>query len=88
MSEKYINDIVDEIYKIVTSSGSWPNNFDIDQKVAILTNIQSFYESKDTHDGYARCAQIQRMIRILNVYKTKTMRSHLSGSNQNNITLN
>ena len=79
MTEKYIDNMVDDIYVIITKRGNWPNEFDADDKIKFLKTIQMFYENKDTQDGYVRCAKIQKMIRIINVYKTR-LQSLSSGS--------
>lgn len=71
MSENYIDNIVDEIYLIITKKGDWPFSLNIDDKLKFLKTIQTFYETKDTKDGYARCARIQRMIRLIEAYKSR-----------------
>jgi hypothetical protein len=68
MTDKYIDNIVDDIYGIITRKGNWPFSFNADDKIKFLKTIQKFYEKKDTHDGYARCAKIQKMIGILEAY--------------------
>jgi hypothetical protein len=71
MSEKYIDNIVDDIYGIITKRGKWPFSFNADDKIKFLKTIQSFYVKKDTHEGYARCAKIQKMIGILEAYNAQ-----------------
>lgn len=71
MSEKYIENIVDDIYGIIIKRGNWPFSFNADDKIKFLKTIQSFYVKKDTHEGYARCAKIQKMIDILEVYNAR-----------------
>jgi|688.fasta_scaffold314378_2 hypothetical protein len=87
MSENYIDNIVDEIYSIITKKGDWPFSFKADDKIKFLKTIQSFYETKDSNDGYVKCAKIQRMIRILEAYKSR-VDMHSSGSSNINITEN
>jgi len=71
MSEKYIDNIVDDIYSIITKRGNWPFSFNADDKIKFLKTIQSFYVKKDTQEGYARCATMQKMIDILEVYNAR-----------------
>ncbi len=89
MSEKYIDNIVDDIYGIITKRGNWPYSFNVDNKIKLLETIQAFYVKKDTRDGYARCAKIQSMVEILKLYdQVLTRKMHVKPSGSTDVSKN
>lgn len=70
MSDKYIDNIVDDIYDIITKKGNWPFSFNVDDKLKLIKTMQLFYTKKDTRDGYTRCAILQKIVVPLEQQKT------------------
>ena len=46
MSDKYIDNIVDDIYDIITKKGNWPFSFNTDDKLKLIKTMQLFYAKK------------------------------------------
>lgn len=62
MSEQYLDQIIDEIYHIVTRGADWPKGFNGKQRIRVLENIMLYYQSLDTHEGYTKCAKLRDLI--------------------------
>ena len=62
MSKEYLEQIIDEIFEIVTHGTDWPRNFNNEQRIHILKSIVAYYQSLDTHEGYIKCAKLQNII--------------------------
>lgn len=72
MAEEYLEQIIDEIYNICTRGIDWPHNFSLDQRIKMLQNLINYYQAQDTERGYAKCAKLRDIIKMIELFKDRS----------------
>ena len=78
IKENFLELCIEEVYCLIVEDDHWPNNFDNDKKLQLLTRIQKFYEKRDTVSDYERCATLQQHIDLYQYETTGSLERALN----------
>lgn len=64
LRENFLELCIEEVYDLIIDKHHWPNSFNNDMKLELLTRIRKYYEKRDTVTDYQKCSRLQKLIDI------------------------